>query len=72
MTKKQFYDVENFNDRFIFPAGIWECWICQREKIHMSPVELDSDTVALVCQPCARDLVKAINEELCLGISIKK
>jgi hypothetical protein len=68
MIKKQFYDVENFNDTFIFPAGVWQCWICQREKIHMSVIELDSEMVALVCVPCGRDLVKAINEKIIDGI----
>lgn len=60
------------DDKFIFPRGVWECWICEHPKINLSPVELEDDMVLLVCRTCARHLVRALNEEEELLIPLER
>lgn len=61
MTNKTIRRHELHEDKFIFPRGRWECYICLQPKIWMEVVEfsdecaeLSETTVVLICIPCRR------------------
>lgn len=49
-------------DKFIFPRGVWECWICAKPKTWMCAADYVNGSILLLCVPCRAQLNRALGE----------
>ena len=57
------------DDKFIFPRGVWECFICLQPKRNLEVFEDADSIVYLICATCKFELTHAFREAETLEIN---